>query len=134
MAFKVEPVEGSKIASIPETGSIYDGATKLTPKFAAIAAAAADVNTLVAAVAGKKIRVLALWIVAGAAGNIYFTSGAGGTVIAGGSTNTINLAANGGFVLPFSASGWLETEVGKLLNMNASSTGPFGGGVVYVEV
>jgi hypothetical protein len=103
-------------------------------KYAAIAAATASDNTLVAAVSTKKIRVLALAIVSGAAGNIYFTSGVGGTVIFGGSTNKIQLAANGGFVLPFTAAGWFETSASALLNLNASSTGPFSGGIVYEEV
>ena len=75
---------------------------------------------------------LALAIVAGAAGNIYFQSAAAGAVIFGGSTNLIKLAANGGFVLPFSPVGWFETDAGELLNLNASSTGPFSGGLAYI--
>jgi hypothetical protein len=105
-----------------------------TPQYAAIAASTSGNNTLVAAVAGKKIRVLGLAVVAGAAGNIYFTSNNSGTVIFGGSTNTIDLAVNGGFVLPMTptAVGWFETTAGQALVMNASSTGPFSGGVVYI--
>lgn len=118
-----------------ETGTMYNGTTALTPKFAAIAASTSGDNTLVAAVASKKIRVLAMALVAGAAGNIYFTSAAAGTVIFGGSTNKIQLAANGGFVLPFCQVGWFEnSSVNQALIMNASSTGPFSGGLVYVEV
>lgn len=103
-------------------------------KYASTAAATTGDNTLVAAVSSKKIRVLALAIIAGTAGNIYFTSGVGGTVIFGGSTNKIALAANGGFVLPFNAAGWFETAASALLNLNASSVGPFSGGIVYEEV
>lgn len=117
-----------------ESSAIYAGGTSLLPKFAAIAAATSGGNTLVAAVSSKKIRVLALMILAGAAGNIYFNSGAAGTVIFGGSTNKINLPANGGFVLPFSPVGWFETAAGSLLELQASSTGPFSGGLVYIEV
>ncbi len=102
--------------------------------FAPIAAATSGNNTLVAAVAGKKIRVQALCVIAGAAGNVYFTSNTGGTVIFGGSTNKINLAVNGGFVIPFSPPGWFETAVGEALIMNASSTGPFSGGLVYITI
>jgi hypothetical protein len=117
------------------TDGIRNSTTLLTPGFAAIAAATSGNNTLrTNPNAGKKIRVLAMMIVAGAAGNIYFTSDAGGTVIFGGSTNKINLAANGGFVLPFNPVGWFETAADADLVMNASSTGPFSGGVVYVEV
>ncbi len=110
---------------------MYDA---LTIKYAAIAAATNGNNTLVAAVTAKKIRVLALVLVAGAAGNIYFESAVGGTVIFGGSTNKIQLAANGILVLPFNAAGWFETAVAALLNLNASSTGPFSGGLVYEEI
>jgi len=124
---------GQVIAS-QETSTLYNGSTALTPKFAAIAAATSGDNTLVAAVTSKKIRVLSICLVAGAAGNIYFTSNAAGTVIFGGSTNKINLAINGGFVLPYSPVGWFETSSGHLLNMNASSTGPFSGGLTYIEV
>lgn len=106
----------------------------LQPTSTPIAAATSGANTLVAATAGKKIRVLALAIIAGAAGDIYFTSAAAGTVIFGGSTNKVKLAANGGFVLPFNPYGWFETVAGELLNMTASSTGPFGGSLTYVLV
>lgn len=123
-----------KVSNADRTDKLFDGTTELTPKFAAIAAATSGANTLVAAVASKKIRVTSLCLVAGAAGNVYFTSAAAGAVIFGGSTNKINLAANGGFILPFSATGWFETVAGELLNLNASSTGPFSGGLTYLEV
>lgn len=100
---------------------------------AAIGAATSGNNTLLAALTGK-IRVLSMALVAGASGNIYFTSGEGGTIIFGDSTNKIQLAANGGFVLPFNKDGWFETAAAQLLNMNASSTGPFSGGFTYVEI
>lgn len=123
-----------RVSAVHDTAAIGNAGTLLVPKFAAIAAATSGNNTLLAAVTSKKIRVLSLFLVAGAAGNIYFTSATGGTVIFGGSTNKIQLAANGGFVLPFSPVGWFETVAGELLAMNASSTGPFSGGFCYVEV
>lgn len=116
---------------------INDGTSSpcdLTVKYAAIAGATNGHNNLIAAVTGKKIRVLALSIVAGASGNIYFESAQGGTVIWGGSSNKIQLAANDHYLLPFSQAGWFETVAGQLLNMNASSTGPWSGGIVYVEI
>lgn len=118
-----------------ESASMRASGVALTPKFAAIAAATSGDNSLVAAVSAKKIRVLAMFILAGAAGNIYFTSAASGTVIFGGSTNKICLATNTGFVLPFNPLGWFEnSSTNQALVMNASSTGPFSGGLVYVEV
>lgn len=102
--------------------------------FQPIAAATSGDNTLLAAVSGYKIRVMQLMMIAGAAGNIFFQSAAAGDVIFGGETNKIVLTAGSGFVLPFSPLGWFETDVSELLNMNASSTGPFSGGFVYTLV
>ena len=45
------------------TDTIQNGTTALTPKFAAIDAATSGDNTLLAAVASKKIRVLSLYLV-----------------------------------------------------------------------
>lgn len=115
------------------TDAIQNGTTALTPKFAAIAAATSGNNTLVAAVTSKKIRILALFVVAGAANNIYFDDGAG-TLIIGGSTNKIQLAANGGFVLPFNPVGWGETAATQALRANLSAATSVSGVVVYVEV
>jgi hypothetical protein len=120
---------GSDVSVIYNTPSVA-----LTPQFAAIAASNNGNNSLVAAVGGKKILVMQMFLVAGAVGNIYFQSGTGGAVIFGGSTNTIQLAANEGFTLPFSPVGWMATGVGALLNLVTSSTGPFSGGLTYVTI
>lgn len=122
------------ISASDETGTIYSGTTALTPKFAAIAAASSGNNTLLAAVASKKIRVLQMMVMAAGTVNIYFTSGAGGTVIFGGSTNKINLVASTGFVLPYSPVGWFETGSNTLLNANLSAAVAISGGFTYVEV
>lgn len=105
-------------------------------KRAAIAASTSGDNEIVAAVTAKRILVLGLSIVAGAAGNIYFTSAGSGTVVWGGSTNKINLAQNDNYTLPFNPCGWFATDTttGEALVMNASSTGPFSGGIVYIEI
>jgi len=117
------------------TDTIQNGTTALTPKFAAIAAASAGDNTLVAAVVGKKIRVLSLFVLAAGAVSAYVTSAAGGTVIFGGSTNKMSLAANGGFVLPFSPVGWFENSAAnQALVLNLSGAVAVSGGLVYVEV
>ena len=76
-----------------------------------------------------------LFILAAGAVNVYFTSAASGTVIFGGSTNKINLAANGGFVLPFNPVGWFEnSSTNQALVMNLSGAVAVSGGLVYVEV
>jgi hypothetical protein len=103
-------------------------------KYAAIGAASSGDNTLVAAVANKKIRVLGLCIIAAAAVSVYFTSGAAGTVIFGDSTNKLALAANGGFVLPEQADGWMETAAGSALVANLSGAVAISGGLLYQEL
>lgn len=117
-----------------QTDAIMSGLTALTPKFAPIAAATSGDNTLVAAVTAKKLRVHAVSITAAAAVSLYFQSGAAGDVIYGGSTNTIDLAANGSLVLPFSPVGWFETDAGELLNLNLSGAIKVAGGLTYTEV
>ncbi len=113
-----------------ETSSIYNGATALTPKFAAISASSSGNNTAVAAVDGKKIRVLALQLTANGSVNAKWQSGAGGTDL----TGLAYLVANGGLVLPFNPVGWFETASGALLNLNLSGAVAVGGSLVYVEV
>ena len=77
-------------------------------------------NSLVAAVAGARYRVLSVAVVSTLANSIKFRSGT--TDISG----TFPLAANGGFVMPFNEHGWFETAVGEALQINmtvATSTG-----------
>lgn len=118
-----------------ESAEMRVAGVSVVPKFAAIAAASSGDNTLVAAVTSKKIRVLAMTVVAASAVNLYLTSAAGGTVIFGGSTNKINLAANGGFVLPYNPLGWFEnSSVTQALVLNLSAAVAVSGGLVYIEV
>lgn len=112
------------------TDAIQDGTTALTPKFAAIDAATSGNNTIVAAVTGKKIRVLSAFVVAAGAVTARFESGADGTAL----TGQMSLAANGGFVLPFNPVGHFETAAGVLLNLELSGAVSVDGSVTYVEV
>jgi hypothetical protein len=118
------------ISAKQATDAIMDGVTPLTPKFAAIAAASSGDNTLVAAVNPKKIRVHALFLVGAAAVTVRFESGAGGTAL----TGQMQLAANGGFVLPFNPVGWFETASNTLLNLELSGAISVAGSLVYTEV
>lgn len=102
----------------------------LPQKYSKIAASSTGNNTVVAAVTGKKIRVLAVNFSASAAVNVKFQSGAGGTDI----TGLYYLAANGGFVLPYNPLGWFETAAASLLNLNLSGDVAVGGSVTYIEV
>lgn len=121
---------GQPVETAQSTTTLYDGLTAVTPKFAIIDAATSGDNTLVAAVTGKKIRVLALYIVAAGAVNTRFESGASGTALSG----QMNLTTNSGFTLPYNPVGWFQTAASALLNLELSGAVSVDGGLVYVEV
>lgn len=99
-------------------------------KYAVIDAAASGDNTLVAAVAAKKIRVLALYMKAAGAVVARLESAAGGTAL----TGQMNIAANGDVTLPFNPEGWFETVAGELLNLELGGAVSVDGCLTYVEV
>ncbi len=86
------------------------------PIRAAINVAGSGNNTIVAAVTGRKIRVLAVALVVGAAVTTRFESNAGGAAL----TGQMELAANGDLVLPYNPAGWFETVAAQLLNLELS--------------
>lgn len=112
------------------TDAIQDGLTACTPKFAVIAAGTSGNNTLVAAVTGKKIRVLAYNFISSGTVNAKFQSGATGTDL----TGLKYCVANSGIVAPFNPVGWFETAAATLLNLNLSAATTVGGELVYVEI
>ena len=98
--------------------------------FANVAASQTD-SSIVAAVSGKVIRVLAVVAVAGGtATNLTFnTKPAGaGTAISPLFANGIN----GGEVLPFNPSGWFETASGEGLTVTTGAGSTTGILVVYM--
>jgi hypothetical protein len=121
----------SPTKAVLATDAIVNGTAQLTPKFAVIAASTSGNNTLVAAVASKKIRVLAYNIIGNGAVNAKFQTGAGGTDLTG---LKYIAAAGGGICAPFNPVGWFETASGALLNLNLSGAIAVGGELVYVEV
>lgn len=101
-------------------------------KRAILAAAATANETLVAAVTGKKIRVLAAAITGSGAAAVRFESTSGGTAL----TPVIqaSIASNiGNVVLPFNEHGWFETVAGELLNLERTGVGTSGVAILYVE-
>lgn len=112
------------------TNVIHDGITAITPKFAIIDAASSGDNTLITAVAAKKIRVLALMIVSAGTVNVRLESGAAGAALSG----QMNLVVNSGFTLPFNPVGWCETAVNTLLNLELSAAVSCDGLLTYIEV
>ncbi len=118
------------VAVALQTDAMMNGATALTPKYKIIDAALSGNNTLVAAVSGKKLRVLSVFLMAAAAVVVRFEDGAGGTALSG----QMNVAVNGGFVMPFNPVGWFETSSNVLLNLELDGAVSVDGCLVYVEV
>lgn len=98
---------------------------------AVLSAASSGDNTLVAAVTGKKIRVLGVVLAAASAVTVQFESGTGGTFL----TGAIPLVANGDlkFVLPVTLPGyhWFETAAGVLLNVILGGAVQVSGCLIY---
>ena len=116
------------VKSAAKTGVIYDGDTAVTPKFAAIAASSSGDNSVVSAVTGKKIRVLAYALVASGAVNAKWRSATTDK------TGLLYLVANTGVATANSPVGLFETAVNEALNLNLSGAVAVGGHLVYIEV
>lgn len=137
-ATDVLTVQGSGVSGSPiliharqGTGSIYSGDTAITPKFKAVAASASGATTVVAAVTGKKIRVLGFYLVGNGAVNTNFQSHTTTSTAAG--LNYI-AAAGGGVSVGYSPLGWFETVAGEALDINLSAAIAVGGQIIYIEV
>ena len=100
----------------------------IVEKFAVInAATSGDANTIVAAVAGKQIRVLSYTLIADAAVTATWKSGT--TAISG----AMSLPANGG-AAPTCQSGVLQTATGEALMMTLGGAVGVRGHLTYVEI
>lgn len=119
-----------RVAASDETSTLYNATTALTPKFAVISAALSGDNTLVAAVTGKKIRVLNGVLLASGTVSVRFESGAAGTAL----TGVIPLTAQTGFQIPYAPVGNFESASGVLLNLELSAAVGVYGWLCYVEV
>lgn len=103
-----------------------------TIKRAVISGATSGNNTIVTAVADKKIKVLSVFLIAATAVTVRFESGAGGTAL----TGVMSIGATGGFVLPPPAdptNHWFETGVNTLLNMELGGAVQVSGAITYYE-
>lgn len=103
---------------------------EVPPKYAAISASSSGDNTLVAAVSGKKIRVLACVLMSAGTVTATFKSANGGTSISG----AYPFIAQAGLVMPFSEGGWMETVAGQLLNLSLNGAVAVTGNLVYQEI
>jgi len=96
---------------------------------------AAAGNTLIAAVPGKRIAVLAGCLIAAGDVAATFYSGPADTGVA--LTGPLALSANGGFVINAPtdpALAWLMTAPGEALTLHLASAVSVGGWLVYFEV
>jgi hypothetical protein len=107
-----------------------DGPTQLDVKRAVVNHGSSGDNTIVAAVTGKKLRVLSGYVHAAGAVLVRFESGAGGTAL----TGQMSLAANAGVDLPYDPLGHFETAAGQLLNLELGSGVNVSGWINYIEV
>ena len=112
-----------------ESGWVYACGAHVPIKYAKISAASSGDNTLVAAVASKRIRVLDVLIVATDAVTVSFESDASGTAL----TGDISLAANGGFAPGFDLHGHFQTVAGELLNLELGGAVQVDGWLTYIE-
>jgi hypothetical protein len=97
---------------------------------AVISGATSGDNTIVAADATKKIKVLSLFLVAATAVTVRFESAAAGTAL----TGVMSIGATGGFVLPAPAdptNHWFETSANQLLNMELGGAVQVSGAITY---
>jgi len=99
-------------------------------RFAVIDASVSGDNTIVALVAGAKIRVLSYALVCAAAVDVRFESNAGGAAL----TGLMSFDANGGISVPHSWVGHFETVAGQLLNLELSGAIQVSGHITYMEI
>lgn len=112
--------------------ALADG-TDATPKFANIAVNSSGDNTIVSAVASKKLRIISCFMIADGDVTAYIVDGANNAMI-GDSSVGIDLTANSGFVLDFNPVGWQETAAGQTLDINLDGAVGVAGSLTYIEV
>lgn len=129
-ALKVSGTAGA--GNTPVTGGVFDpvSGTTLPVKTAILnQAASGTAQSLVAAVALKKIRVVAAVFVAGATATALTFNSAAAAI-----TPLFANAANGGASLPFNEAGWFETVAGEALTVTTGAGSTTGILVRYIEV
>lgn len=99
-----------------------------TRKYALISTSSPNNTQVVAAVSGKRIRVVAYAVVASGTVNVQFRSGDNTNL-----TGSMRLVEAGGIAHAFDG-GLFQTAVGEALHINLSAPVAVGGYVVYEEV
>jgi hypothetical protein len=125
-----ESLMAGSLPASAETGTVFNGATALTPKFAIVTASSSGATTVVAAVTSKKIRVLRWRVSANGAVNIKWQSHVTPTDKSGLSYCTQFKDCGGGYC----PVGHFETIAGEALDINLSAAVAVSGELTYVEV
>ncbi len=99
----------------------------INPKYAAVSCASSGSNALVAAVPGKRLKLIACILVADGTVAVKFRSASTDL------TGAMSLIVNSGFVIPESVVGWCVTAQGEALNLNLSAAIQVSGMLVYEE-
>lgn len=106
-----------------------DKGNNTTVKYKVLDHATSGDNTVIAAVTGKKIRVLAITLISAGTVTARFESGAGGTAL----TGQMTLAVNSGFAINCGQLGCFETAASALLNLELSGNVSVDGFLTYME-
>ena len=125
------PTPQAYIGVVVDTTSVGDGGVPLTVKTAFLNATDIGNTQVVAAVSGKKIRVLDYVLSNGGGSSINVNFQSATTAIS--STKTL-AATGGGMSVGAPAGFYFETAVGEALNLNLSAAGTVGLDITYVEV
>ena len=128
------------VISQPSTSAAYDGTTACTIKRLSGIATASGANTIIAAVADKKIRVLALSLLATSTTAVVAYIYNGDYMLLGDGTNKLTLDMDGvggpaGLVMPFNQGGWFQTDTAnEALAINLGGATPVIWAITYMEV
>jgi hypothetical protein len=123
---RIEPGD-DPLPAAPDSDVVYSGITPLTPKFASINALAGGDNTLVAAVIGKRIRVLRYVLIVAGPVSLKFRSGVTDL------TGLMGFLA-GGMGGGYCPVGHFETAAGQPLVLNLSAGVAVTGCLTFIEV
>lgn len=113
----------------PSTRYIHDAGVAIPVKFAAINAASSGDNTIVAAVSGKCILVVGMFLLCADIVSLTVKSGASTSL-----TGAMPFAGKGGMVLPFQSAGHFKAAAGEALVFNLSAAVQVSGGLAYIEI
>ena len=117
------------LATHQDSAFIHANNVPHLPLFAAISVSTIGDNTIVAAVTGKQIRVIAYVLQANAA-----VVGTWKSSVAGAISGPMSDAQNGGKVCGYNPAGWCQTAIGEALVLNLNGNVSVGGHLTYITV